>query len=72
MSGLTLHYWKIPGRASLAYLLLKVGGLPVEYVDEDQLSVDRQKEYKLSAPFGQVSLFVYLFDCLFYVKPTYK
>jgi glutathione S-transferase len=53
-SDLTLHYWKIPGRASLAYLLLKVGGLPVVFVDEDALPEDQQKRYKETSPFGQL------------------
>jgi hypothetical protein len=37
MAELTLHYWRIPGRSSLAYLLLKASGVPVEYLDEDEL-----------------------------------
>ena len=54
MSTLTLHYWKIPGRASLAYLLLKTAGLPVVFVDEDHVPESIKLSYKRSAPFGQL------------------
>ena len=36
-ADLTLHYWKIPGRSSLAYLLLKASDVPFEYLDEDEM-----------------------------------
>lgn len=50
--ALTLHYWKIPGRASLAYLLMKSSGLPVTYIDEDEVEV--KQSYKQKATFGQL------------------
>jgi glutathione S-transferase len=49
---IVLHYWKIPGRASLAYVLFRAGNIPVEYLDEDQLEV--KETYKEAAPFGQL------------------
>ena len=51
-SSVVLHYWKIPGRASLAYVLFRAGGVPVQYIDEDQLEV--KETYKEKAPFGQL------------------
>ena len=53
-TDLTLHYWKIPGRSSLAYLLLKASDVPVEYVDEDES--ETKLTYKTTAPFGQLPL----------------
>lgn len=53
---LLLHYWKIPGRASLPYMLLKICEMPVEYICE--ASLEEKETYKTSAPFGQLPVLV--------------
>ena len=54
-ADLTLHYWKIPGRSSLAYLLLKASDVPFEYLDEDELELkDTYWQGPDRAPFGQL------------------
>ena len=44
-------------RASLAYVLLKVGGLDVKYIDDDEQEV--KESYWTKSPFGQLP---YLID----------
>lgn len=47
---MNLFYWKIPGRASLSYLLLKAGGKDVTFFDEDE--APEKLLYKTIAPFA--------------------
>jgi hypothetical protein len=56
LSEMNLFYWKIPGRASLAYVLLKAGGKDVTFFDEDEAA--EKQTYKKIAPFAQLPYLV--------------
>eukprot|EP00013_Stygamoeba_regulata_P027601 CAMPEP_0177654340 /NCGR_PEP_ID=MMETSP0447-20121125/14273_1 /TAXON_ID=0 /ORGANISM="Stygamoeba regulata, Strain BSH-02190019" /LENGTH=217 /DNA_ID=CAMNT_0019157969 /DNA_START=77 /DNA_END=730 /DNA_ORIENTATION=- len=54
MAEIVLWYWKIPGRASLPYAMLRAANVPVVFSDTEA----NASSYKEKAPFGQLPVLI--------------